>query len=484
MAPRVSLAAWAREQAPCAGLTASDRDVDAPRVRAACELVRAFIAERGLVVYGGQAIDYALRLAGSGLYPEGQLPDYDVYSPDSVGDAYDLADRLRAAGFAKVGALGAIHVTTMRVKTDSVFVADLSYAPPAVFRALPRLSFRGLSVLHPHFQRAAMHLAFCFPFNAPPREDVLSRFAQVLPRLELFEEFYPIKAEGPVALGGAAPAAVRVEVPLDRVALHGFAAYGLLRGALEALRSKCPRPPPLPPGLPSLDVALEPTGLGMARVSFAPPGGGLSVATPWPEDLLAGRAPPQKTPPYLELRPETWAFADGVSAHVTSGRLLAVVALRPSEDGPRVLVVSPQYLLLFFLAGALLAEGAWRSSCAAHYRATLDLVHCGAACLELLAPPEGACERQCRAFARLVARSPFGLPTQTLGDSNRGPALRRILGRLAKACGDDGPDLGAGSFPRGYHPPGRRPPPYDYADAPPEFSLDGGGQTAGSSLLY
>ena len=476
------LVAWARSQAPVASGLAEARDAGAPRAREALALVRAFLAERELVVYGGQAIDYALRLAGAeGLYPEWQLPDYDAYSPDAVGDAYDLAGRLHAAGFPRVGVLHAIHVTTMRVKTDAVFVADLSYAPPEVFRALPRLDYRGLRVLHPDCQRAAMHLAFCFPYNAPPREDVLSRFGKDLPRLELFDKYYPL-SRGPTlaALGGGANARVREAVALGRVALHGFAAYGLLRGALDELRAGLPDPPPLPAGLPGLAVSLEPASGaegGDAWVSFAPPGGGLVVATPWPDELRAGRAPPLRRSPYLDLRPETWEFPGGLTAHVTSGRLLAVAALAPG--GQRATVVAPQCLLLYFLAEALLAEpGAWRDACVGHYRATQEIIRGGAACLGLLAPsPEDGEERHA-AFARLVAASPFGLPVRTLGDENRGAALERALARQAQACGDPPPHPPPcqpgtpGALPRGYYPPGRRPPPYDYG-ACPAFRLGG-----------
>jgi hypothetical protein len=288
---------------------AEARDAGAPRAREALALVRAFLVERELVVYGGQAIDYALRLAGAeGLYPEWQLPDYDAYSPDAVGDAYDLAARLHAAGFPRVGVLHGIHVTTMRVKTDAVFVADLSYAPPEVFRALPRLDYRGLRVVHPDFQRASMHLAFCFPYNAPPREDVFCRFRQVLPRLELFDEYYPLSRGSALAalaaLGGGGGARVRAAVALGRVALHGFAAYGLLREALDELRAGLPDPPPCRPGCPAWRWPSSPPAAAAARPGCpSPPLGG---GWPWrrPGPTSSGPA----APPLCGARP-TWTCA-------------------------------------------------------------------------------------------------------------------------------------------------------------------------------
>jgi hypothetical protein len=179
----------------------------------------------------------------------------------------------------------------------------------------------------------------------------------------------------------------------------------------------------------------------------------------------------------MDLRPETWAFPDGLTAHVTSGRLLAVAAL--VSGGQRAMVVAPQYLLLYFLAEALAAEpGAWRDACVRHYRATQEIIRGGAACLERLAPPPGGGEEERAAFARLVAASPFGLPVRTLGDENRGAALERALARQAQACGGPSPHPPPclpgtpGALPRGYYPPGRRPPPFDYS-ACPAFQLGG-----------
>ena len=92
--------AWVADHAKDFEVPAQRRDADNPMVDRALELVRAFIVERGLILFGGLAIDYALRLRGAQLYPDDERPDFDVLSPRSVDDAYDLVDRLAAAGFA------------------------------------------------------------------------------------------------------------------------------------------------------------------------------------------------------------------------------------------------------------------------------------------------------------------------------------------------------------------------------------------------
>ena len=106
---------------------AERRDGDRLFVDRALEIVRKFILERGLMLYGGMAIDCGLKAAGSeGIYPDDARPDYDVRSADSVKDAYDLADILVAEGFERVSAIRAIHAQTMRVRVNFVAVADIS----------------------------------------------------------------------------------------------------------------------------------------------------------------------------------------------------------------------------------------------------------------------------------------------------------------------------------------------------------------------
>ena len=234
-----ALGDWASARKLDLEVVAQRRDVDGPAVDRALAIVRRFIVERGLILFGGLAIDYALRLKGSRLYPDDERPDFDVLSPRSVDDAYDLAERLRAAGFEGVGAVRGIHVQTMRVRASLFWVADIGYAPRDVFDRIPTLDYQGIRFVHPDFQRMDMHLAFCFPFNNPPLEDVFHRWRKDLKRFNQFEEFYPITM--PPTRPSAAPRVVtaRLAVPVAgaprdlKVALHGFAAYSVLRTSLD-----------------------------------------------------------------------------------------------------------------------------------------------------------------------------------------------------------------------------------------------------------
>ena len=523
-------AAWAAAQGGRAGTIAQSRDADAPLAARALEVVRAFIAERGLILYGGLAIDQALRLKGGGIYPEGHPPDYDCYSPRSVDDAYDLAERLAAAGFPLVGAIPAIHQQTMRVKTDFVFVADISYAPPAVFARLPTLAYRGLRVLHPDYQRADMHLAFCFPFNAPPREDVFHRFPKDLQRFRLFQEHYPVAPGRPLNAapgksGGGAAAAVSAELDLGAVAVHGYAAFGLLRRAFDQLAAACEAGGALPAaavaaaraaappegGLLPAPVALRPAPGGRHRVIFTPPAGAsgalarLQVAAFRPAETAAALAAARGggghvewLAPYMDTRPLAARVAGGgappVDVYSTRNRLLAASAVSfPLAEGGHATVrlATPQYLLLGFLHDAQAAAApAERDLCLAFYAATLRLLDAAGRLYGALeAKAEAGGEGGAAAFAAFADSGPFGLVVRTFGAENLDSSFLIRLAGSAKAVGDappgvdpaDLPDLAR--VPAKYHPrlaegvsqrafKTARPPPFDY-EASPAFQRDG-----------
>ena len=78
------------------------RNIDINMIKRALEIVKEYIISHKLIVYGGQSIDYALRLKGSQIYNDSQIPDLDFLSTRSVDDGYDLTDILIKKGFKNV----------------------------------------------------------------------------------------------------------------------------------------------------------------------------------------------------------------------------------------------------------------------------------------------------------------------------------------------------------------------------------------------
>lgn len=473
---------WAATRAKEYELIAQRRDADGPMVDRALEIVRKFIIERGLILFGGLAIDYALRLKGDQIYPDDQRPDFDFLSMRNVDDAYDLADILQKAGFEGVGAIRGIHVQTMKVRTDYVWVADIGYAPPEVFAQIPTFDYQGMRAVHPDYQRMDMHLAFCFPFNGPPREDVFHRWRKDLVRLNLFERHYPITANG-AAGGAAAPPLVtgRLAVPVTgravdlRVALHGFAAYSAIRAALDELAAALGRPVAIT--APHLALSF-PDNHTIAVES--PAGDAVVVASPWPAEVA-----PRGTrfAPYMDLYPESF-HGDGAVVLSAKNRRLAATLLRAAgPDGDaQVFVVTPHYLLLWLLYEAHRVEGdaapERRDTYRAFYLHTLEVLR---AAEDIYADTlEAADDPAARAAVMaLFAASPFAPTVSTIGDRNLSASYIINIASNAQTLRDTPPavlgldadvaDLLTG-LPMNYYPAKAKPrPPFAY-DANPMFS--------------
>jgi hypothetical protein len=459
-----ALGAWTADHSKDFESNAQLHDADNDAAARVLEIVRGFIAERGHIIFGGLAIDYALRLRGSRIYPDTTRPDFDTFSPRNVDDAYDLAELLRAAGFASVGAIRGIHTQTMRVRADYIWAADFGYAPPEVFNTIPTIDYRGLKIVHPDFQRMDMHLAFCFPFSGAPHEDVFHRWAKDLRRFNLLDSHYPLLVPPSAAFAPAAPvrARGRFAVPLVaangaglQAAVHGFAAYAILRAAYDELAAKWNGPDVAAPRL-----ALEfPDECSISVESPAP--ADVIVASPWPERVLPGGA---RSDPYMDVYPESWRVP-GAQVLSTRARQLAVCLVRApggeqreQREQRQLLVVSPQFLLLWFLFRAHQDKSPTYRE---FYNHTLAILRAA----ETLFADNGG-------DAALFAASPFAPVLSTLGDLNHDPAyVIRMATNALKLREKPPPALQLGDItglldglPQNYYPDGKKARPvFDYA---------------------
>lgn len=207
---------------------AQDRNKDKDTILNAQKIVKQFIIDRKLVIFGGLAIDYALRLKGSSIYYDQDLPDYDCVSYKNVDDAYDLGEILTSAGFDNVKVIRAKHVETMRVRVNLITVADIGYIPKKYFDQYKYLKYDQLHILHPDIQRIDLHRAFCYPLNNAPMEDIFHRWEKDLHRFNLYEKFYPIKENKVSAIEKESV----FDLPDIEYAFSGFAAYALFRKEL------------------------------------------------------------------------------------------------------------------------------------------------------------------------------------------------------------------------------------------------------------
>ena len=94
------------------------------------EVVKDFIKEKGLKLYGGKALDFHLKKKKAGIYGKKEFPDYDVYSPNAWEHAKEIARRLYKLGFvfveAKASVLNDYHHNTFKVGIDALYVLDIT----------------------------------------------------------------------------------------------------------------------------------------------------------------------------------------------------------------------------------------------------------------------------------------------------------------------------------------------------------------------
>ena len=306
------------------------------------ELVKNFIRERGLILYGGEAIDGAVRERGGELYASGTVPDYDFYTANSVEDAYDLADVLFEAGMEGARAIAGLHYGTMKVDAgENHFVADLSYIPHRLFEAIPTVTHDGLRRVHPGYQRADIHRAIAHPYIDPPREVIFHRLSKDVARFNLLEEYYPVSELAEFLGGtksGTAPGATSNELPESLFDLPGsvfsrpitgILASRIYRGMCGGESASSGTGTGSPSKIPSVSVSL-PVGL-VERIATEIP----RVDFGWFGDLL------------LDTHEEEISGVC-VSTARTHGRLIPCQNMR--VGGLIVPVVGVQYVLWWLIA--------------------------------------------------------------------------------------------------------------------------------------
>lgn len=186
----------------------AQKEINYSEVERALPIVEDFIIKNKLILYGGMALDMAFKLKGQFIYDpaDNVIPDYDFYSYDPIAHAYELADILHKAGFQKVNAINALHVTTMRVRLGSDAIADISYIPLNIFKNLPTLQYldpktkKTFTFINPIFQRIDLHEALTEPFRDPPHEPIFHRLKKDAKRFRMMDDLYPIEIKKPAKI--------------------------------------------------------------------------------------------------------------------------------------------------------------------------------------------------------------------------------------------------------------------------------------------
>ena len=175
---------------------AVDKSINVKEARLACDVVMNYVIKNKLVMYGGLAIDYALRLHGENIYPDYEIPDYDFYSNDNITDAYKIFEEIARADVGPVSVMPAYHAGTMKVRLYGIyFVADSSYLAKRLYKImkLTALTYKGILFRHPYLQYVDQHRALSYPFEKSGVSPViLNRWKKDFTRFRMLYEHYPV----------------------------------------------------------------------------------------------------------------------------------------------------------------------------------------------------------------------------------------------------------------------------------------------------
>jgi hypothetical protein len=182
-----------------------DHDVKKDLMLESLDIVKKFIIDNKLIITGGMAIDFALRLKGEKLYDDKTLPDYDFFSPQHHIHAYELGSILckkfgNLDDPPNISVIDALHITTMKVRINFISVADITYLPQTIFDRIKYLEFpvdsgTVLKFRHPHLQMIDQHRALSFPYENAPREVILHRWKKDMKRFDMLYNKYPIEGD-------------------------------------------------------------------------------------------------------------------------------------------------------------------------------------------------------------------------------------------------------------------------------------------------
>lgn len=210
---------------------AARHHISAHEFTAAQSIVKKYIQTHDCVLYGGIAIDFALRLKGDKIYEDDAIADYDFFTIDNIATAHELIDIINARiPGANVYAMRAKFIRTVRVSVGANnWVADITYIPPNLFKCIPTLTYDGMRFVHPHMQFSDMHSSLSFPFDNPPLEVVFNRWKKDLARIDKLLKYY-IPQQKSIAHGhGHGNVLVRAPLALVKHSLvAGFAAFAIL----------------------------------------------------------------------------------------------------------------------------------------------------------------------------------------------------------------------------------------------------------------
>ena len=163
-------------------------------------VTKEFMIEKGLLLYGGLAINLSLP-KDKRFYGIYELPDYDFFSPQAKAHAIELAERYYSMGYKYVEVRPGIHFETYKVFVEFVPVADITDIPPKLFRQLLDISLSEKTIImryNPNLELNIVPLSFlrlAFHNELSRPDGHIERWSKVYKRMVIFYATYPVVFE-------------------------------------------------------------------------------------------------------------------------------------------------------------------------------------------------------------------------------------------------------------------------------------------------
>ena len=162
------------------------------KIKTALNIIKEYIITNNLLVVGGTAIDYALKLQNDTLYNDlYQVPDFDIISPNNIEHANNIGKLLCEMKYENISIVPAIHHTTVRVQLLGFTLFDSTFVPEDIYNKIPYLEYQEFKFVDPNFQKINQYLSLSLLYKITgPSYNILNRFKKDVQRLDLLNKYY------------------------------------------------------------------------------------------------------------------------------------------------------------------------------------------------------------------------------------------------------------------------------------------------------
>jgi hypothetical protein len=152
--------------------------------------IKDFIRKRHRIVYGGTALNEALKAVNpkDAIYDETLFSDIEFYSPTPVVDLVDLTNLLYQAGYKYIQGKEAQHEETYSIFVNLQLYCDITYVPKRIFYKIRTIMIDGILYVHPHFMLIDYLRMINDPMNAAAQ-----RWEKAFKRMYKLLKNYPLK---------------------------------------------------------------------------------------------------------------------------------------------------------------------------------------------------------------------------------------------------------------------------------------------------